>query len=139
MDLCVSFENLDALDSFVYLIDRETRPDFFEDVPKNLHSSFELINGIEFADDLIRYGNQLRLIWRNRDRINFEHVKQALEFNGLDFVLAYEIPSYAMSGDEDDTEGWFWISASGLICKADRREAIRATSQALVSLLSKDN
>lgn len=103
---------------------RATRPVFVEDVKEQDRSLYELIEAVDFPEELEVQADCLWLNWHDIENFGFKQLKIILDEINVRALVVFEVPDCPMSGDEDETSGWFWMEEHGQYIKVTREVVV---------------
>ena len=133
--LVINSASIDLLEKLVFFLGRETRPIFEEDVLAEDRMLFLSLELLDFPSGSRIEGHHLWLEWFEVDDFGVSDVKCLLDLEGVDLVVAFEIPDDPMSLDTDE-DCWFWVEVEGRIRKVDRKGALKFCPENIVNTFS---
>jgi hypothetical protein len=133
--LVINSKSIELLEKLVFFLVRETRPLFAEDVAEVDKALFLSIEILDYPSGWRIEDNNLWLDWFEVDDFGVGDIKCLLDLEGIELVIAFEIPDDPMSLDTE--EGcWFWVEAGGRLKRVDRKKALELCSDKIVNTFS---
>ncbi|WP_028863804.1 hypothetical protein [Psychromonas aquimarina] len=103
------------------ILERDTRPDFIEDLPLNQQAIFEILEEIDFPLCCIQKNELLYVCWQETE-LSLDEIIEHLELANFNVLSIFYIPDYPMSGDgEHEMDGYFLLNMQGKYKKIDRK------------------
>jgi hypothetical protein len=108
------------------LLGRDSRPVFADDLPPEQQPLFELVEDIEFPEEVEVQGASLWIQWMEVRDFEISDFEPVLSMSGARIQIAFMVPDDPMSGDDDDDEddpldGWFYVMDQDELSRVDPR------------------
>lgn len=133
--LVINSASIELLENLAFFLDRDTRPLFEEDVAKNDRALFLSIELLNYPACLRIEDKSLWLDWLEVDNFGIDDVNCILDLEGIELVIAFEVPDDPMSLDAEEN-CWFWIDVDGHLIRVNRKKALELRPEKIVNTFS---
>ncbi len=126
LNVVVGCKTRELCKSLAFLLDRDTRPDFVEDVDAGVKPLYEAVETLDFPVSMSCHDRLLYIVWHDTGT-QIEDVISA--FGGIQdqagIKAVFLVPDEPLSGDEDEDEdapidGFFYVMRDNALVRVSR-------------------